>query len=117
MKHHWVRGQSALGFGVDRLRTLVSLATDSSHRFIMGKIVLPIFFSTVFHPIIFILADNYGIYNTSGKFEKRHCHFYRLLIFILAGNSEIQKSKRKAMNRNCSNQKTNPALKTKTGNK
>ena len=27
-----------LGFGPDRIRTLVSMATDSSHRVIMGKI-------------------------------------------------------------------------------
>ena len=28
---------SALGFGPDWIRTLVSMATDSSHRVIMGK--------------------------------------------------------------------------------
>ena len=27
----------ALGFGPDGIRTLVSMATDSSHRVIMGK--------------------------------------------------------------------------------
>ena len=37
LKHHWVRGKAALGFGPDRIRTLVSMATDSSHRVIMGK--------------------------------------------------------------------------------
>ena len=31
-KHHWGGGKAALGFGSDRLRTLVSLATDRSHR-------------------------------------------------------------------------------------
>ena len=36
-KHHWGRGLAALGFGPDRNRTLVSMATDSSHRVIMGK--------------------------------------------------------------------------------
>ena len=36
-KHHWVGGLAALGFGPDLIRTLVSMATDSSHRFIMGK--------------------------------------------------------------------------------
>ena len=30
-KHHWGRGLAALGFGPDRIRTLVSMATDSSH--------------------------------------------------------------------------------------
>ena len=37
LKHHWVGGKAALGFGPDRIRTLVSMATDSSHRVIMGK--------------------------------------------------------------------------------
>ena len=30
-------GKAALGFGPDRIGTLVSMATDSSHRVIMGK--------------------------------------------------------------------------------
>ena len=30
-------GKAALGFGADQIRTLVSMATDSSHRVIMGK--------------------------------------------------------------------------------
>ena len=38
-KHHWGGGLIALGFGYDRIRTLVSMATDSSHRVIMGKIL------------------------------------------------------------------------------
>ena len=37
MKHHWSGGLAALGFGPGRLRTLVSMATDSSHRVIMGE--------------------------------------------------------------------------------
>ena len=37
LKHHWVGGKAALGFGPDRIRTLVSMATDNSHRVIMGK--------------------------------------------------------------------------------
>ena len=39
LKHHWGGGLAALGFGQDRIRTLVSMATDSSHRVIMGKIL------------------------------------------------------------------------------
>ena len=31
------REKAALGFGPDRIGTLVSMATDSSHRVIMGK--------------------------------------------------------------------------------
>ena len=34
-----VGGKDALGFGPDWIRTLVSMATDSSHRNIMGKLV------------------------------------------------------------------------------
>ena len=39
LKHHWVGGKDALGFGPDRIETLVSMATDSSHRVIMGKML------------------------------------------------------------------------------
>ena len=39
LKHHWVGGKDALSFGPDRIRTLVSMATDSSHRVIMGKML------------------------------------------------------------------------------
>ena len=37
LKHHWGEGNAASGFGPDRIRTLVSMATYSSHRVIMGK--------------------------------------------------------------------------------
>ena len=37
LKHHWGWGKAALGFEQDRIGTLVSMATDSSHRVIMGK--------------------------------------------------------------------------------
>ena len=37
MKHHWGGGKAALGFDADQVRNLVSMATDSSHRVIMGK--------------------------------------------------------------------------------
>ena len=36
-KHHWGGGKVASGFGPGRIRTLVSMATDSSHRLTMGK--------------------------------------------------------------------------------
>ena len=38
--HHWGRGKAAVGFGPDRIGTLVSMATDSPHRAIMGKNVV-----------------------------------------------------------------------------
>ena len=40
LKHHWGGGKAALCFEPDRIGTLVSMATDSSHKVIMGKIPL-----------------------------------------------------------------------------
>ena len=40
LKHHWGGGKAASDFWPDRIGTLVSMATDSSHRVIMGKILL-----------------------------------------------------------------------------
>ena len=40
LKHHLGVGTTALGFGQDRIRTVVSMATDSCHMFIMGEILL-----------------------------------------------------------------------------
>ena len=48
-----------------------------------------------------------NVYRTNGP----------LVTQIDAEHNEITKSNRKAMNRNWSNQKANPVLKTKTGNK
>ena len=44
LKHHWGGGKPALGFGPGRIRTLVSIAIDSSHRVIMEKTASPRFF-------------------------------------------------------------------------
>ena len=35
LKQHWGGGKASVGFDPDRIRTLVSMATDSSHRVIM----------------------------------------------------------------------------------
>ena len=43
LKHHLGGGLAALGFGPDRIRTLVSMATESSHRVIMVKTVSSLF--------------------------------------------------------------------------
>ena len=43
LKHHLGGGLAALGFGPDRIRTLVSMATESSHRVIMEEKVSPLF--------------------------------------------------------------------------
>ena len=47
LNHHWVGGKAAIGLGPAWIRTLVSMATNSFHRVIMAKTVLPLF-STVF---------------------------------------------------------------------
>ena len=39
LKHHWGGGLAALGFRPDQIRTLVSMATDSSHSVIMGEVL------------------------------------------------------------------------------
>ena len=38
----WGGGLIALGFGPGRIGTLVSMATNSSHRVIMGKMLCPL---------------------------------------------------------------------------
>ena len=37
LKHHWGGGKASVGFDPDQIRTLVPMATDISHRVIMGK--------------------------------------------------------------------------------
>ena len=37
LKHHLDGGKTSVGFDSVRIRTLVSMATDSSHRVIVGK--------------------------------------------------------------------------------
>ena len=39
LKHHLGRGLATLGLGPDRIRPLVCMASDSSQRVIMGKIL------------------------------------------------------------------------------
>ena len=69
-KHCWDEGKAALGFGLDRIKTLVSKATDSSHRVIMEKTVSPLFLDC-FYPILFILAGNDDMHESSEEFEIR----------------------------------------------
>ena len=42
-KHHLDGRKAALGYRPDWIKTLVSMATDGSHRVIMEKTVLPLF--------------------------------------------------------------------------
>ena len=66
LKHHSFEGKATLGFEPDRIRTLVSMATESSHRVILEKTGSP-FFSAIF----FILADNDDMHESSDKFKFR----------------------------------------------
>ena len=66
-------GNAALGFGPGRIRTLVSMvsmATDSSHRVIIGKTVLPLFLGC-FSPDLFILAGKEDMHESWDEFEVR----------------------------------------------
>ena len=64
LKHHWDGGKAAIRFGLDRIRTLVFMATDSSHRVIMGKRCCH-FFLVVFDQIFFMLAGNEDMHESS----------------------------------------------------
>ena len=55
MKYVFGGGKVASGFGIDWIKTLVYMATDSSHRTIMGKTVCSCFLCC-FDPNLFILA-------------------------------------------------------------
>ena len=70
LKHHWGGGKAALGFGPDRIRTLVSMATESSRRVIMEKRVSPLFLGC-FSSIPFILGGNDDMHKSSDEFEFR----------------------------------------------
>ena len=64
MEHHRGEGKATSG----QIRTLVSMATDSSYRVIMGKRLHHIF-SNVFDRILCILAGNDDIHKSLGEFE------------------------------------------------
>ena len=68
LEHHWGRGSTALGFWLDRIRTLVPMATDSSHRVIMGK-SCDHSSSFIFDWFFFILAGNEDNHKNLDEFE------------------------------------------------
>ena len=68
LKHHWGGGKASVGFDPDQIRTLVSMATDSSHRVIMGKTASSRF-SNAFDSILFILAGNDDMHESLDEFE------------------------------------------------
>ena len=68
LKHHWGGGKAASGVWPDRIETLASMATDSSHRVIMGKILLDSS-AYIFYWILFILAGNEDNHIIPNEFE------------------------------------------------
>ena len=69
LKHHWGGGKATVGFDPDLIRTLVSMATDSSHRVIMGKKRRHHVFSNAFDRILCILAGNDDMHESLDEFE------------------------------------------------
>ena len=61
-----------------------------------------------------IIANKVNLTKTK---KRTSTHLIPGIYFYSFIHAHIYKSKRKAMNRNWSNQKANPALKTKAGNK
>ena len=70
LKHHWGGVLAALGFGPDRIRTLVFMVTDSSHEVVRGK-SCEHSNSSIFHWLLFILACNKESYKSLDGFEIR----------------------------------------------
>ena len=68
LKHHWGGGKASVGFYPDQIRTLVSMATDSSHRIIIGKTTSSRFLEC-FDRIISILAGNDDMHESLDEFE------------------------------------------------
>ena len=67
--HHWGGGLTALGFGLDRIRTLVSMATDISHRVIQWGKSCDHSSSFIFDWLFFILAGNKDNHNILDEFK------------------------------------------------
>ena len=62
------RGKASVGFDSDWIRTLVSMATDSSYRVTMGKTASSHFLN-VFYQTLFILAGNDDMHDSLNEFE------------------------------------------------
>ena len=67
-EYYWGGGLFVLGFGSDRMRTLVSMATNSSHMVIMGKSCDHSSFF-IYNWFVFILACNERNHKMSNGFE------------------------------------------------
>ena len=71
LEHHWGGELSVLGFGPDRIRTLVSMATESSHRVIMRKTLTTLASSILIGSSLFLQVTKTTIKSRMGsKFGK-----------------------------------------------
>ena len=61
-------GKAAIGFVPDWIKTLVSMATDSSHRVLMEKIVFPLFLSCFIRSFLYFKGND-DMYQSSEEFE------------------------------------------------
>ena len=69
LKHHRGGGKASVRFDPDRIRTLVSMITDSSHRVMMGKTLSSVFCSNAFDQILFSLVGNDDMHESLDEFE------------------------------------------------
>ena len=106
LKHHWGRRKAASGFWPDRIGTLVSIATDSSHRakivenlvstlvssFLIGSLYLQVTRTTM----ISRTSSNFGQIRprTAELNALKHSSsfIFDWIFFILAGNEDNYKS-------------------------
>ena len=68
LKRHWGGGKASVGFDPVLIRTLVSMATDSSHRVIMGKTASSYFLNAL-DQILFILAGKDDMHESLDEFK------------------------------------------------
>ena len=88
LKHHCGGGLAALGFWPDRIRTLVSMATDSSHWAIIGK-SCEHSSSSIFHWIFFVLA---GIKESNISLDGFKIRQYMTLVYEVSCLEPLKKS-------------------------
>ena len=69
LKHYRDGGKTVLSFGPDPIRTLVSMATDNSHRVIMGKASVHSSAFTLIGSSSFFLAGNKDNHKVWTDFE------------------------------------------------
>ena len=68
LNHNWDGGKASVGFDPGHIRTLVSMATDSFYRGIMGKTASSRFLEC-FDRIFFILAGNDDMHESLDEFQ------------------------------------------------